>query len=82
MGPAVADGVLGVAAAGAAETAMPIAILYHDVVEPGGDDASGFPGPGAARYKLTRSEFAGHLEALAATCVFPLSPASGERGRG
>ncbi len=44
---------------------MAIALLYHDVVEPGRDDASGFPGPGAARYKLTRAEFAGHLHALA-----------------
>jgi peptidoglycan/xylan/chitin deacetylase (PgdA/CDA1 family) len=61
----VADGVLAVAATREAETVMPIAMLYHDVVEPGRDDASGFRGAGAARYKLTRADFAAHLGALA-----------------
>ncbi len=40
-------------------------VLYHDVVD-GNDDSSGFPGAAAARYKLTRAEFAGHLTAMAA----------------
>jgi peptidoglycan/xylan/chitin deacetylase (PgdA/CDA1 family) len=44
---------------------MAITLLYHDLVEPGRDDASGFSGPGAARYKLTPSEFADHLDAMA-----------------
>jgi len=39
-------------------------LMYHDVV--GGDAAaSGFPGPGPARYKLTVEAFRGHLAALA-----------------
>jgi peptidoglycan/xylan/chitin deacetylase (PgdA/CDA1 family) len=60
---------------------MPIALLYHDVVEPGRDDASGFSGPGAARYKLTRAEFAEHLEALAGACTVPSLPLNtGEEG--
>jgi peptidoglycan/xylan/chitin deacetylase (PgdA/CDA1 family) len=38
--------------------------MYHDVVEPGNYSASGFPGPGADRYKLDREEFARHLKAI------------------
>jgi peptidoglycan/xylan/chitin deacetylase (PgdA/CDA1 family) len=41
-----------------------ITLLYHDLVEPGHDDSSGFPGPGAAHYKLSPAEFADHLAAL------------------
>jgi hypothetical protein len=44
-----------------------ISLLYHDVVEPGRYDDSGFPGPGPARYKLELSEFDRHLEAIART---------------
>jgi peptidoglycan/xylan/chitin deacetylase (PgdA/CDA1 family) len=40
-------------------------LMYHDVVAPGHDDASGFPGATAAHYKLGRAEFADHLAALA-----------------
>ena len=29
------------------------ALMYHDVVAPGADDASGFPGRDAALYKVT-----------------------------
>jgi peptidoglycan/xylan/chitin deacetylase (PgdA/CDA1 family) len=39
-------------------------LMYHDVVEPGDYDASGFPGEGAHIYKLDRPEFARHLEAI------------------
>jgi peptidoglycan/xylan/chitin deacetylase (PgdA/CDA1 family) len=42
-----------------------ISLLYHDVVEPGRDDDSGFLGPGPARYKLERLEFDRHLDAIA-----------------
>jgi peptidoglycan/xylan/chitin deacetylase (PgdA/CDA1 family) len=42
-----------------------ISLLYHDVVEPGRDDDSGFPGPGPARYKLELPEFDRHLDAIA-----------------
>jgi hypothetical protein len=43
---------------------MAVVLLYHDVVEPGQYAASGFHGPGADRYKLTREEFADHLNAI------------------
>src|SRR5437867_8744422 len=44
--------------------------MYHDVVPEGEDDASGFPGPGAAVYKLHRGEFEKHIAAIhAAGCV-------------
>jgi len=43
---------------------MQIALMYHDVVEPRLDDASGFPGLRAARYKLTHDEFLAHLDAI------------------
>jgi peptidoglycan/xylan/chitin deacetylase (PgdA/CDA1 family) len=38
--------------------------MYHDVVEGGNFAASGFPGRGAALYKLDRQDFAGHLKAM------------------
>ncbi|HUQ72809.1 MAG TPA: polysaccharide deacetylase family protein [Planctomycetaceae bacterium] len=44
---------------------MTIALMYHDVTAPGHEDASGFAGPGAARYKLDHAEFDRHLERLA-----------------
>lgn len=44
---------------------MAIALLYHDVVDRQREDASGFPGAGAARYKLTPGEFEEHLAAIA-----------------
>jgi peptidoglycan/xylan/chitin deacetylase (PgdA/CDA1 family) len=51
---------------------MPFALLYHDVAPAGQDDASGFPGAGAARYKLTPAAFAAHLDAVAAAAPAPL----------
>jgi peptidoglycan/xylan/chitin deacetylase (PgdA/CDA1 family) len=39
--------------------------MYHDVVEPGDPDASGFPGGGPARYKLDWPLFRRHLRAIA-----------------
>jgi peptidoglycan/xylan/chitin deacetylase (PgdA/CDA1 family) len=42
-----------------------ISLLYHDVVERGRDDDSGFPGRGPARYKLELPEFDRHLDAIA-----------------
>jgi len=38
--------------------------MYHDVVEDGNYSASGFPGPAADRYKLDRSEFERHVNAI------------------
>jgi len=43
---------------------MIISLLYHDVVEPGQFSSSGFPGGDANVYKLLRSEFEQHLQAL------------------
>lgn len=40
------------------------ALMYHDIVLPGADDGSGFPGRDAARYKLTAEAFDEHLLAL------------------
>lgn len=65
---------------------MPLCLMYHDVVV-SNDDESGFPGGGAARYKLTRAEFAIHLEALAratstpASTLSSLSDPSGSKSR-
>lgn len=41
-----------------------ISLLYHDVVRAGHPDASGFPGPGPARYKFDEAEFEMHLQAI------------------
>ena len=39
-------------------------VMYHDVVENGAWDSSGFPGDGAAVYKLERAEFGRHLDSV------------------
>ena len=44
-----------------------VALMYHDVVAPGADDSSGFPGAAAGRYKLDTGDFARHLNALERT---------------
>jgi len=44
-----------------------ISIMYHDVVENGQFNSSGFPGEGAHLYKLRRENFERHLDAIAAT---------------
>lgn len=41
------------------------ALLYHDVVDGGRYDESGFPGAAAGRYKLRSEDFELHLQALA-----------------
>jgi peptidoglycan/xylan/chitin deacetylase (PgdA/CDA1 family) len=41
-----------------------LAIMYHDVVDAGAADASGFPGVWAQRYKLETRMFARHLAAI------------------
>jgi peptidoglycan/xylan/chitin deacetylase (PgdA/CDA1 family) len=43
-----------------------LAIMYHDVVENGDFESSGFPGEGAHVYKLRREDFVRHLDAIAA----------------
>ena len=41
-------------------------LMFHDIVSPGAEDSSGFPGRDAALYKVTPAAFAGHLKAIAA----------------
>ena len=48
------------------ETMQAHSIMYHDVVENGDFESSGFPGEGAHVYKLRSEDFARHLEAIAA----------------
>lgn len=48
---------------------MTLALIYHDLAPPGQDDRYGFPGAGAARYKLTPMQFDAHLDAIAAARV-------------
>jgi peptidoglycan/xylan/chitin deacetylase (PgdA/CDA1 family) len=50
-----------------------IALLYHDVVDPGRSDASGFAGLHAGRYKLERADFEHHLGALRRAAPPPLT---------
>src|ERR1035438_157701 len=47
------------------DTMQALAIMYHDVVENGDFESSGFPGEGANVYKLRREDFECHLDAIA-----------------
>src|ERR1035438_7697935 len=47
------------------DTMQALAIMYHDVVEDGDFESSGFPGEGAHVYKLRREDFERHLDAIA-----------------
>lgn len=54
------------------EVALKVAaLLYHDVVDDGRDDESGFPGAAAGRYKLRSEDFELHLQALARSAQGP-----------
>lgn len=63
---------------------MPLALLYHDVVPLGQEDASGFPGAGAARYKLSPEAFRAHLDVIKAAVTSgplaegPITPSVGQ----
>jgi peptidoglycan/xylan/chitin deacetylase (PgdA/CDA1 family) len=61
----VADEVPALEARGQEGTLKLAALLYHDVVEGGRYDESGFPGAAAGRYKLSSEEFELHLQAVA-----------------
>jgi peptidoglycan/xylan/chitin deacetylase (PgdA/CDA1 family) len=50
---------------------MPSALMYHDIVASGEEDASGFPGRDAAAYKVTQELFEEHLRAIAARAAAP-----------
>jgi len=47
------------------------ALMYHDIVGGVDPDESGFPGKGAAEYKLTAKEFERHLKAISHTAKIP-----------
>jgi peptidoglycan/xylan/chitin deacetylase (PgdA/CDA1 family) len=51
------------------------ALMYHDVVSPGGEDSSGFPGRDAALYKITPETFVAHLDAIERVFPRPFPPA-------
>src|SRR5262245_37569055 len=56
---------------------MPINVLYHDVTAVGDENASGFAGPEATRYKLNIDDFEKHLAAIAGCGVIsPLASVS------
>lgn len=50
---------------------MIVTLLYHDVIECGNEESSGFGGAGAARYKLTVTAFRHHLDAIASVVASP-----------
>ena len=50
-----------------------ISLLYHDVVQPGQAETSGFPGGDAAIYKLTEAQFTSHIETLSRRMPSPPS---------
>jgi peptidoglycan/xylan/chitin deacetylase (PgdA/CDA1 family) len=56
-------------------------LIYHDVVEPGRDDASGFPGADATHYKLTVGAFEAHLAALARSGRAPVASVGDDQVR-
>ncbi|MGH9409848.1 MAG: polysaccharide deacetylase family protein [Vicinamibacterales bacterium] len=51
----------------------PYPLMYHDIVAEGRDDASGFAGAAAGRYKLTLEQFDDHLRAIAQSVETPPS---------
>ncbi len=48
-----------------------ITLLYHDVVDNGDYNSSGFRGAAAGRYKLESNEFEAHCQALAQVLIAP-----------
>jgi len=48
-----------------------LSLEYHDVIEAGHADDSGFAGSGPASYKLTRAAFDRHLDAIGRTITQP-----------
>jgi peptidoglycan/xylan/chitin deacetylase (PgdA/CDA1 family) len=67
----VADEVRPLEARGPEGALKAAALLYHDIVEDGRFDDSGFPGVAPSRYKLRAEDFELHLEALAASSSEP-----------
>jgi peptidoglycan/xylan/chitin deacetylase (PgdA/CDA1 family) len=48
---------------------MSVGLIYHDIASAREIDIHGFPGPVAARYKLSPEQFEAHLDAISATGV-------------
>lgn len=48
------------------------ALLYHDVIDGGGYDKSGFSGKNAAEYKLLKNEFEEHITAIKSSLKSPV----------
>jgi peptidoglycan/xylan/chitin deacetylase (PgdA/CDA1 family) len=65
VGPALAHEIRPLESRGQEGVLKVAALLYHDVVDDGHHDESGFPGAAAGRYKLRTEDFERHLEALA-----------------
>jgi len=66
VGAALADEVSPVETSSSEGEALKVAaLLYHDVVEEGRYETSGFQGAGPDRYKLEAAEFDEHLSVLA-----------------
>ena len=63
------------------EGVIHLALLYHDVIAPGRESESGFPGADADKYKLPIPQFEAHLDAVAAAGARGVAPAE-VRGRG
>lgn len=63
-----------------------ITLLYHDAAEENAPDASGYPGPGPAVYKLPTAQMSAHFDVLAAAGFKPtsaldhLEPAAKDKG--
>lgn len=52
----------------------PIALEYHDVSDGPDFDASGFPGPSSASYKLALRDFEAHVRTVAQRCRIAVPP--------
>ena len=50
-----------------------LTLLYHDVFDAAPGE-SGFPGAAADRYKMSRTDFLSHLEAISRACPAPAAP--------
>jgi hypothetical protein len=51
-----------------------ITLEYHDVIDGADFDASGFPGPSSASYKLPLSDFEQHVRTVVERCRIAVPP--------
>jgi peptidoglycan/xylan/chitin deacetylase (PgdA/CDA1 family) len=57
-----------------------LSLLFHDVIEAGRPESSGFQSPDANIYKFTAEEFAGYLDVVAAGSHWPVTTAEAVLG--